>query len=176
MCVSSLQWMIGAWIGLWHRRSCGQQGPWFLYVQVIGKTSWFSLETPPAPLLPLQPNYLFHIHLCTLWPLAISLWGTCVLQIPKYSFWLSPDLTPSTEIGFCCCLVTKSCLRHWDPVDCIMSGSSVSGIFQARILKWVAISFSRGSSRPMDRTWVDGCLAGGFFTTEPIRQGPCNQD
>ena len=42
-------------------------------------------------------------------------------------------------------------------------GSSVHEIFQARILEWVAIPFSRGSSQPRDRTQVS-CIAGGFFT------------
>ena len=45
-------------------------------------------------------------------------------------------------------------------------GSYVHGIFQARILEQVAISFSRGSSRLRDRTHVS-CIAGRFFTTEP---------
>ena len=44
------------------------------------------------------------------------------------------------------CLVTKLCLVLCSPLDCSPPGSSVCGIFQARILKWVAISFSRGSS------------------------------
>ena len=42
-------------------------------------------------------------------------------------------------------------------------GSSVHGILQARILEWVAITFSRGSSQPRDKTQVS-CLAGSFFT------------
>ena len=42
----------------------------------------------------------------------------------------------------------------WDPVDYSPPGSSVHGIFQTRILEWVAISFSRGSSQLRDRTWV----------------------
>ena len=42
--------------------------------------------------------------------------------------------------------VTQSCLTLCDPMDCSLPGSSVHGIFQARILEWVAISFSRGSS------------------------------
>ena len=42
----------------------------------------------------------------------------------------------------------------WDPVDCSPSSSSVHGISQARILEWVDISFSRGSSRPRDRTCI----------------------
>ena len=45
-------------------------------------------------------------------------------------------------------------------------GSSIHGILQARILEWVDISFSRGSSQPRDRTCVS-CTAGRFFTTEP---------
>ena len=48
-------------------------------------------------------------------------------------------------------------------MDCSLPGPSVHGIFQARILEWVAISFSRGSSPPRDWTWVS-CTAGGFFT------------
>ena len=61
----------------------------------------------------------------------------------------------------------QSCLTLWDPLDCSPPDSSVHGILQARILEWVAISFSRGSSRPRDRTWVS-YIAGGFFTTEPL--------
>ena len=48
-------------------------------------------------------------------------------------------------------------------MDCTLPGSSAHRMFQARILEWVAISFSRVSSRPRDRTWVS-CTAGRFFT------------
>ena len=58
-----------------------------------------------------------------------------------------------------------------NPEDCSPPGSSVHGIFQARILEWVAISFSRGSSQARVGTWVS-CLAGWFFTTEPPGK-PC---
>ena len=50
--------------------------------------------------------------------------------------------------------VTQSCPTLCDPMDCSLPHSSVHGIFQARVLEWVAISFSRGSSRPRDRTGV----------------------
>ena len=50
-----------------------------------------------------------------------------------------------------------------DPMDCSLLGSSVHGIFQARVLEWVAISFSRGSSQPRDRTQVSR-IAGRHFT------------
>ena len=60
--------------------------------------------------------------------------------------------------------VAQSCLTLCDPVVCSLPGSSVHGIFQARILEWVAISFSRGSSRPKNRTWVS-CIAGSTWAT-----------
>ena len=47
-------------------------------------------------------------------------------------------------------LVTQSCPTLCDPMDCSLPGSSVPGIFQARILEWVALPFSRGSSQPRD--------------------------
>ena len=62
----------------------------------------------------------------------------------------------------CCVLVVQSCVTFCDPVDYSPPGFSVHGILQVRILKWVAISFSMGSSQPRDRTWVS-CLAGRCF-------------
>ena len=59
-------------------------------------------------------------------------------------------------------LVAQSCLTLCDPIDCNPPGSSVHGIFQARILEWGAISSSRGSSQPRDRTQVS-CTVGRFF-------------
>ena len=50
----------------------------------------------------------------------------------------------------CACLVAQSCLTLCDPMDCSPPGSSVHGILQARILEWVAILFSRGSSCSSD--------------------------
>ena len=53
-----------------------------------------------------------------------------------------------------CCLVTKSCLTLYEPIDCSLPGSSIHGIFQARILERVASSFFRGSSQLRDRTHI----------------------
>ena len=50
------------------------------------------------------------------------------------------------------CMCAQSCLTLCDSVDCSPPGSSVHGILQARILDWVAMSCSRGSSWPRDRT------------------------
>ena len=66
-------------------------------------------------------------------------------------------------------LVTQSCLTLWNLTDCSLLCSSVHGISQARIVEWVAVSFSRGSSRPRDRTLVS-CIAGGFFTDGTTRK------
>ena len=54
----------------------------------------------------------------------------------------------------CCCLVAKPCPSLCNPMDCHPPGSSVYGISQAKILEYVAISFSRGSSWPRDRTLI----------------------
>ena len=67
------------------------------------------------------------------------------------------------------CLVAQSCLTLCDPTDHSPPGSSVHEIFQARILEWVAISISRGSSWPRDWTWVS-CTAGRFFTDWATRE------
>ena len=49
------------------------------------------------------------------------------------------------------------------PMDCSLPGSFIHGIFQTRVLEWVAISFSRGSSQPRDQTQVS-CISGRCFT------------
>ena len=59
--------------------------------------------------------------------------------------------------------VTQWCSALCDPMDCSLPGSSIHGIFQARILKWVAISFSWRSSRPRDRIQVSH-IVGRCFT------------
>ena len=84
------------------------------------------------------------------------------------------------RIEYCmCCVCAKSlqsCPTLCDPVDCSLPGSSVDRILQAKILEWVAISFSRGSSKPRDQTHISifPALAGRFFTTsttwEALRQ------
>ena len=58
--------------------------------------------------------------------------------------------------------VAQSCPTLCNPVDCSLQDSSLHGILQARILEWVAISFSRGSSQPRERTQVSH-IAGRCF-------------
>ena len=69
--------------------------------------------------------------------------------------------------------VAQLCPTLCNPLDCSPPGPSVHGILQARMLEWVAMPFSRGSSRPRDQTPVS-CIAGRFFTiwaTSPIVTG-----
>ena len=65
-----------------------------------------------------------------------------------------------------CVLVAQSCSILWDSVDCSLPGSPVHGILQARILEWVAISYSIGSSRLRNWTWVS-CITGNSLPSEP---------
>ena len=74
--------------------------------------------------------------------------------------------------NYICCpgkdeVVAQSCLTLCDPMDSSAPGSAIHGIFQARILEWAAISFSRGSSQPRDRTWVSCIADRRFLPSEP---------
>ena len=59
--------------------------------------------------------------------------------------------------------VAQSCLTLCNPMDCSPSGSSVHGIFQARLLEWGAISLSRGSSQPRDQTRFSHIVGRSFY-------------
>ena len=67
--------------------------------------------------------------------------------------------------------VAQSCPTLCDSMDCSPPGSSVHGLLRARILEWVAISFSRGSSWPRDWTGVS-CIAGRFFNVWATKEAP----
>ena len=69
----------------------------------------------------------------------------------------------------CCCLVTHSYPTLCNPVDCSPPGFSVHGDSPARILEWVAMPSSRGSSQPRDWTHISH-IAGSFFTSWATRE------
>ena len=81
----------------------------------------------------------------------------CLLSLPcpcSYQL-LTQAHNPGSEVA-------QSYPTLCDPMDCSLPGSSVHGIFQARKLEWVAISFSRGSSQP--RYWTQvSCIVGRCF-------------
>ena len=73
--------------------------------------------------------------------------------------------------------IAQSCPTLCDPLDCSPLVSSVRRIFQARILEWLAISYSRRSYQPRDPTWIScvSCIAGRFFICWAIRAwGPAS--
>ena len=67
----------------------------------------------------------------------------------------------------CVCVSHISHVRLCDSMDCSPPDSSIHGILQARILEWVAISFSRGSSQPRDQTWVSALQADALPSEPP---------
>ena len=92
--------------------------------------------------------------------------STCHLHHPPpISIWISSLVVlNSADLAW----ATLSHVQFfWDPTDCSQSGCSVHGISQARILEWVAIPFSRGSSPPRDRTWVFCTAADSLASEQP---------
>ena len=75
---------------------------------------------------------------------------------PHYVVWLVGSQFPTV-------LAAQLCLTLCDPMDCSSPSSSVHEILHARILEWVAMPFSRGSSQPRDQTQVSH-IVGRFFT------------
>ena len=113
------------------------------------------LNLPPRS--PSQPSRLSQI------------WAPCAIpQLPTSCLISSQPLAKSlcskewSEVA-------QSCLTLGDLMDCSLPRPSVHGIFKARVLEWVAISFSRGSSWPRDRTWVY-CIVGVLFTVWATRE------
>ena len=80
-------------------------------------------------------------------------------------YWIC-ELTKYTESES---LVTQSCPTLCDPMDCSLPGSSVHGVFQARVLEWGAIFFSKGSSQPRDQTQVSS-IVDRWFTVWATRE------
>ena len=75
-------------------------------------------------------------------------------------------------MGRACELSLQLCLILCDPVDGSLPGSCVHGILKARILEWVAIPFSKGSSQTRDRTRISylSCIRGRFFSICATRE------
>ena len=123
----------------------------------------------------LGPNFTFFLNF--FWPRFVA----CRILVPQ------PEIKPLLPalgalslnlMCVCVCVCVRAharaciqlCLILCDSMDCSPPGSSVHGIFQAIILEWVAISYSRGSSWLRDQTHIlaSPALAAGFFTTVPL--------
>ena len=86
-------------------------------------------------------------------------WKSTVLKKSSAELGQNPTFLAVRPSSLCytilhACSVTQSCPTLCDLMDYSQPGSSVHGIFQAKILEWVAISFSRGSYQPRDQTHI----------------------
>ena len=102
-------------------------------------------------------------------------WHAAIHGVAKNRTWLSDWTELTSSVGKESeseSEVTQSCSTLCDPMDYSLPGSSLHGILQARVLEWVAISSSRGSSWPRDQTHVSSvsCLAGRLFTHRAITE------
>ena len=116
----------------------------------------------------------------SVWPFVYLLWkNVCSIPLPifKSDFFVFLLLNGRNslyilQINLLSDICSQSLSHVWlcHPMDCNPPGSSVHGIFLVRILEWVAISSSRGTFWPRDRTHnsEDSYLADGVFTTESI--------
>ena len=93
----------------------------------------------------------------------------CLNHLQSNEFWLLCIVTDTWYCPFFCLVVAQSCPTLCTPWTVAPTGSSIHGILQARILEWVAISFSRGSSPPRDQTWVS-YTAGRYFMVWTSRE------
>ena len=89
-----------------------------------------------------------------------STWYVFIEKKKSTCKWTCIVQTLVVQGSCCCCLVAKLCLTLCHLMDCSPPCSSVHRIFQARVLEWVAIPFSRGSSQPKDQSRIS-CLTGG---------------
>ena len=128
----------------------------------VGKTSWRRTWQPTSVFLPKESSW-------TEEPGGLQPKGSERIG-HDWSNWASkPNLGR-------CCLLTKLCLTLCDPMDCSSPDSSVRGISQVRILEWVAIFLSNGTSDPGIEL-LSLALAGRFFTTHwATREAPVSWD
>ena len=96
--------------------------------------------------------------------------GFVVLFATTWRRIFKKDWEPSCfRVCVCVCVSCSVVATLCDPMDCSLPGSLSHGILQARILEWIAISFSRGSSQAKDQTQIS-CIAGRFFTVWIIKE------
>ena len=137
-------------------------------MEVIQWTYWNLAPHQPSVHLPSTDDY--HLDQPPT-PMRVAKWW---FIFPLFLLFLLVAFLGKDELFFLCTWVysvTQSCPALWDPVDYSLPGSSVHGIFQARILEWVAIS----SFRDLPDTGIEPtspALAGRFFTTVPPGKPP----
>ena len=123
--------------------------------------------------------FFFSDSIKTLFFLILFLNFTNYISFAKYQnesatgihvFHVTPVCAVPQSLTMRACLLASVVSTSLWPFGCNPPGSSVHGILQAKILEWVATPSSRVSSPPRDRTRVscNSCIAGGFFSPEPL--------
>ena len=131
-----------------------------------------SLETP-GPVIALTVFFLMCIHTQ---PGAEPTWKSLTMTVFSFPQPWAEARGSLSIISLVKVLVTQSCPTLCDPMNCTLPGSSIHEILQTRILEWVAIPFSRGSSQHRDQTQVF-YFAGRFFlrgSLWAIREALCS--
>ena len=123
-----------------------------IHVSCIGRWIIFTTEIPA-----IHPNHQYFTVLAFSLPLSVYIFSGFSSNHLNNLKWFMNHLRITgdmTALSAEYMLSLQSCPILCDPMDCGPPGSSVHGIFQARVLEWVAIAFSRGSFQPKDRTHV----------------------
>ena len=178
MCVCALSHFSRVWFfaTLWTVACQAPLSMWFSRQEY-----WSGLPCPPPGDLPdpgIEPASLMSPVLAGKFfttSATLSLWNCLVFILLLFAapfeivliLLCTLNVAHKVKVKALMCVHTQSlhflCPTSCDPVDCSPPGCPVRGIFQARILEWVAISPSRGSSHPV----IEPALAGGFFITLP---------
>ena len=124
-------------------------------------------ETLPLPLFHQQSIWGPETHL------VFSRSHTLAFSLHRKNILFSCKFGAFKKAYCYCCSVAQACLTLWDPMDYSPPDSSVHGISQARILEWVAIPSSRGSSQPRDQTRVS-CINSRILYYWATRK-PCDE-
>ena len=130
------------------------------------ENAWSFWIKPQTQHIAKKKRHWLWIHVC-----PQLYWAKYLPQKARYPLLVSTILLCAVQAPFVLAKWLQSCRTLFDPMNRSPPGSPVHGIHQARILQWVAVPFSRGSSQPSDPTLVS-CIAGRFFTIWAIREAP----
>ena len=157
-------------------RNIGKAVVFYLRLSRFTKSLFYYLSRPYLPLVESNPSLgqwkaiyivlmkdLPQNQLVLVYLKNLEMHRTITSVMPPQDQWRKAVCTHSLQY------YSWKCPTLCDSMDCSLSHSSVHGILQVRVLEWVAISFSRGSSWPGDWTWVS-CIAGRFLTNWATRE------
>ena len=102
----------------------------------------------------IQPDIIDFLKACNFFFLRFQRKWLCICLFLVFALKIACPIPPYITVSVCVCVYAQSCLTLYNLTDCSLPGFYVHRIFQARILEWVATSYSRSFSRPKDGTWL----------------------